>query len=377
MTAAIYVHLPFCVQKCAYCDFVSYPGMLDKRDEYINAVLDEARAQNQKYSGISAKSVYLGGGTPSLLEPDQINRLIGGLIDIFPPEKDAEITMEANPGTLSREKLLAARSAGVNRLSIGAQAAQERLLKLLGRIHTFEEAQAAVALARDVGFNNISCDLMAALPSQTKEELEESISLTAATGAQHISCYSLILEPATRLYRQVNSGEISEPDEDAACEMLLNANHVLDKLGYKRYEISNFAKPGFESRHNLVYWEGGDYLGLGCAAHSFMNGERFENPAFKSYMEGQRQLSRHYVDTFERMEETLLLKTRMTSGFSLEDFQNSFGKKAYAALINEACKSEYAQLISIDNVFLRFTERGLLVHSALVLRLVEAVEEKY
>ena len=370
MTPALYVHIPFCARKCAYCDFESHAGRLSDADAYIARVLDEARRRKAEYGIQSVCSLYLGGGTPSLLSCAQLSRLTEGLTQLFPPAPGAELTLEANPGTLKPSFLQTARSLGFNRLSLGVQARQERLLQMLGRIHRFEDTAAAVALARDAGFQNVSCDVMNELPGQTEQDITETLSGICALQVQHISCYGLILEEGTPLARRVAKGEIVLPDEETASALNLLAAHLLEENGYHRYEISNFALPGFESRHNVVYWTGGDYLGLGAAAHSFLRGERFANPGLDEYLQGAERIDASFVDEKGALEESILLGTRMTHGISLSDFQARFGERAALALKRRA--KGLPGLVLVENDRLRLTERGFLLHSAIVTELCVA-----
>ncbi|MCR4620521.1 MAG: radical SAM family heme chaperone HemW [Clostridiales bacterium] len=370
---SLYVHIPFCVRKCAYCDFESYAGRLDRADEYILRVLDEARSRYGEYGVFSPYSVYLGGGTPSLLTPEQLRTLCGGLFAMFPPAEGAEVTLEANPGTVTPELLSEAARLGINRISLGVQAKQERLLKLLGRIHSFDQALQAVDMTREAGIHNISCDVMCCLPDQTEDELADTLESLMEAGVKHISCYSLILEEGTRLYDQVKSGKLSLPGEEAETRQLRLAAEVLRRGGFERYEISNYAQRGFESRHNMVYWERGDYLGLGCAAHSFMRGERFCNPCFDRYMKGEDGLERESVDTAASLEEEILLGTRMSRGISLEHMRTAYGAKALDALVVSGKK--LTGMVVIENGRLRLTDEGFLVHNAIVVELAAAVQD--
>lgn len=370
MIPALYVHIPFCAKKCAYCDFESYAGRLSDADAYISRVLDEARTRKSEYGISSVYSLYLGGGTPSLLTDAQLSRLTEGLTQLFPPTPGAEVTLEANPGTLTPSFLHTARRLGFNRLSLGVQARQERLLRMLGRIHRFENAASAVSMARDAGFQNISCDVMNELPDQTPKDLTETLDAIIALRVQHISCYGLILEEGTPLYMRVMQGELALPDEDTASALNLLAARLLEENGYHRYEISNFALPGCESRHNIVYWTGGDYLGLGAAAHSFMRRERFANPGLDEYLSGVSRQGAYLVDEKGALEESILLGTRMTRGISLADFSDRFGKKAADALQRKA--AQLSGLVLIKDGRLSLTDRGFLLHSAIVTELCVA-----
>jgi len=276
---ALYVHIPFCVKKCAYCDFRSWPGRERDWARYLNALEDEFASAARRYGKMPVKTAFIGGGTPSILPEDAVMRILAMARARFDLLPDAEITVEANPGTLSPEKLRAYRDSGVNRLSIGVQAAQPRLLNLLGRVHGPEDAVRSVAWAREAGFQNVNLDLMYALPGQTMAEWVESVRFALSLKPEHLSLYSLIVEPGTPIERAIASCELTAPEDEASIQMQRAAGRILSRYGFARYEISNYALPGFECRHNLVYWERGDYLGLGCAAHSMIAGERFENTA--------------------------------------------------------------------------------------------------
>lgn len=363
MKASIYIHLPFCARKCAYCDFESYAGRLGSVDMYISRLLDEAK----KYSVSGVPTVYLGGGTPSLLNAEQLKRLLGGVFDMMPPDMDAEISMEANPGTVSAEKLRTARELGVNRISFGVQAVQKKLLDTLERIHDYNQAAEAVALAHEAGIHNINCDVMYGLPGQTVSDLIETADRLISLGITHISCYSLILEEGTRLFERVSAGELTPADDDEVCDMQDALLGILRGHGFERYEISNYALPGCECRHNIVYWQGGNYLGLGCAAHSFIDGERFNNPDFDAYMSGREHENSTVIDEAERLYERIMLETRMTKGVNLADFPPETARR----LMDEARRPMYKGLAEIADGYLRFTDQGLMVQNALVVNFAE------
>jgi len=372
MIASLYVHLPFCARKCAYCDFESYAGRLAETDAYIDRLLSEARAAKQVYGAFGVPTVYFGGGTPSLLEARQLKRLADGLFDIFPPDLSAEITMEANPGTVSLEKLAAAREAGINRLSLGVQSSCDATLKRIGRIHTFAQAAHALELARNAGFENISCDLMYGLPQQSTHEVLESVSDILALKPKHISCYSLIPEEGTPLGDSVLNGKISVPNDEEVCRQQDAVIDALAAQGFERYEISNYAQKGFESRHNCVYWTGGNYLGLGCSAHSFMNSTRFSNPRFDDYMGGAQWLEAETVDTQGRLEETLLLATRMTRGIEMGELERCYGTATVQSITDAV--SKLAGLAEINDGRLLITKQGYNLHNEVVFRLIQAVQ---
>lgn len=369
--ASIYVHIPFCARKCAYCDFASWADRKADIGRYFDALFSELEGARERFGPIPPPSVYIGGGTPTIAPTDLLFELLSRLNGLFPFQRDAEVTVEGNPGTVTPESLRMLKKAGANRLSFGAQAFQPRLLKTLGRIHGPEEIRSAVDMAREAGFENVSIDLMYALPGQTTEDFRESLQEAVSMDIPHISCYSLIAEPGTPLTKRIEAGELSLPDEGTTLGMQRMAENELKKGGLSRYEISNYAKPGFESRHNLRYWRRGDYLGLGCAAHSLMNGERFHNPdTLDAYLEGERYVDIERLSPRDEREEAILLETRTTSGICLSAFRERYGLRfqtEYAKGIRELLAGGYAVLEG-DRFFL--TERGLDVQSAAVLALV-------
>lgn len=371
--AAIYIHIPFCVRKCAYCDFESYAGRLSDADEYIKSVVNEMKMARAEYGPVGVPSVYIGGGTPSLLSGRQLSALFRGIEDNFVLDGDAEISMEANPGTVMRESLKSIRETGVNRLSFGAQAYQEALLQMLGRIHRWEDVQNAAEWALDAGIDNYNFDLMYALPGQSAEDFEETLEKTLSLSPKHISCYSLILEEGTPLTERVRRGEITPPGDEDAIEMQRFALRAAKRRGMTRYEISNYALPGFECRHNIVYWTRENYLGFGCAAHSFMNGERFSNPSFNVYMRGERHADAERIQGTDAMEETVMLETRMTRGLDLVRFRDCFGKTNCDRLLKNAQSLIGLGLVRVENDYLLLTDEGMNVQNAVVLKLVTAI----
>ncbi len=373
MKASVYVHVPFCKSKCAYCDFESYAGKLQYADDYIGRVLAEAKRAQTEYGAFGVPSVFIGGGTPSLLSKEQIGRILSGLSDLFKFDKDIEITMEANPGTVDKEKLTYIKNAGVNRISFGAQAAQPHILRSLGRIHAWADVENAVKTAQDSGIDNINVDLMYALPGQTTEDFLESVRKAADLGVKHLSLYSLILEEGTRLYESAERGEIEIPGDEESVTMQEKAIWLLEGIGMKRYEISNYAYPGFECRHNIVYWTRGNYLGLGCAAHSMISDVRFSNPVFSSYMMGEEHAEKEEIDELGRIEETIMLETRMTRGLDLEAFAESFGEDTARKIVKESEKLVSAGLAEKKGKYLSFTREGMNIQNALIVKLIEKI----
>lgn len=369
---ALYVHIPFCRSKCVYCDFASYPGREAVWEPYLTALLDELRAWKERLCEYEAATIFIGGGTPSLLPAEMIERILDGVGSCVKVHPGAEITMEANPGTLSREKLIRCRKAGVNRLSFGAQSMNDALLRRLGRIHTAQDVRMAVEEARAAGFGNLSLDLMYALPGQTMEDWRQTLEQAVALAPEHLSAYSLIVEEGTPLHDRVSRGETEVPDDDMAVEMQRMAIDLLSSAGYGRYEISNFALADYACRHNLVYWRRGEYLGVGCAAHSLMNGERFENPrSLDEYLSGKRRQNVVRLTREDRMEETLMLSTRTCRGMDLEAYRREFGVDFCASRARKLKQLERMGLVRVEQGFLRLTRTGMEVQNAVVVELLD------
>ena len=322
----LYVHIPFCIRKCAYCDFVSGPGTKAMQKEYEEALLAEIDAAEETAES-EVISVFFGGGTPSAVDAGMLARVMEKLRSKYVFSEDAEITLEANPGTLDAEKLKCYRKSGFNRISIGCQSVHDEELKRLGRIHTFAEFQESFALARDAGFANINVDLMSGLPEQSEEKWEESLRTIAELSPEHISAYSLIVEPGTPFAEQ----KLDLPDEDTEREMYARTAEILAEYGFFQYEISNYARKGRECRHNVGYWTRQDYLGFGLGASSLYGKERFANTAdMKKYLESSKNPEKirekePSLTREDEMAEFMFLGLRMTKGISKADFQRCFG----------------------------------------------------
>jgi len=332
--AGIYLHIPFCVRKCAYCDFVSFPEA-SVPQSYVDALLTELElvARGGSYPA-AFDSVFFGGGTPSLLSGEQMQSIMASLTAHFDIRESAEISMECNPGTVTPEKLEAYRAAGINRLSIGLQSTHDALLKSIGRIHTYQQFRETLQSAREAGFNNINIDLMHGLPNQTVEQYLDSLSTVCDLGIQHISAYSLILEEHTPLFDCVERGEITPPDEDRVADMQDAGIDLLETLGYHRYEISNFALDGYECRHNLNYWHNGEYLGFGVAAHAVVREKKWTRYANVSSLEEYYRLlargKRPLAETIrlaprDEMFECVMLGLRLVRGIDRAAFAARFG----------------------------------------------------
>lgn len=361
--AALYFHIPFCLKKCSYCDFVSFAGREAHIGAYRAALEAELAEAAGRYGRLPIETVYFGGGTPSLPEADLIVHLMAMCRALFSVNPEAEITVECNPGTLSLSKLRDYRACGVNRLSLGMQAAQEKLLRVLGRVHTPEQVRDGVELARQAGFTDISLDLMYALPGQGMADWVDSLKEALALAPTHLSLYSLILEPGTPLADRIERGELQVPEEEVVLSMQHAACRILGRRGYRRYEISNYALPGHSCRHNLCYWTRGDYLGLGLAAHSFMGGERFANTNdFDAYLSGTRRVSGGFVGPREALEEEIMLGTRLSEGIALERLK---GREDRVRALAEA------GLATVEAGRFALTQRGMDVQNAVVLKLLD------
>lgn len=334
----IYIHIPFCVKKCAYCDFLSGPQDRGTIEKYVDKITDEICAHScnsRMIERYQVTSIFLGGGTPSVLDVNQIARIFYAIRENFDIAKDAEITIEANPGTVTAEKLQAYKKCGINRISFGLQSTNNEELKLLGRIHTYEEFLESYQLARACGFDNINVDLISAIPKQTVSSWEETLQKVIGLEPEHISAYSLIVEegtPFAKVYGEGCPKEDDLPREEEERVIYYRTEELLEKAGYHRYEISNYAKKGKECRHNLGYWERKEYLGIGLGAASLIDNIRYKNTDdLLYYMEHSSDLSAiqenvEKLSLKEQMEEFMFLGLRKMEGVSITEFEKLFGK---------------------------------------------------
>ena len=369
----IYIHIPFCVKKCSYCDFLSAPAEADTIKAYVEAIILEIKASHTEIV-VPVPTIFFGGGTPSIIEPQYIVRILEAIRDQFEVEPEAEITIECNPGTVSLKKLLAYKAAGINRISFGLQSADNIELKSIGRIHTYEQFQDSYEMARRAGFDNINIDLIAALPNQTIASWENTVRKVIDLQPEHISAYSLILEEGTKLYKVIEmertNGFDRIPCDDNEREMYYLTNELLEKAGYVHYEISNYAMPGYECRHNLSYWAPDHYLGFGIGAASYVGDVRYKNiEDIKEYIKYLSQteiidLSKIQVDvnqltTENKMEEFMFLGLRRIEGISLKEFYKRFGvryESVYGKLTKKFIEQELL-LHTDDRIYL--SERGI------------------
>ena len=389
----LYIHIPFCVKKCDYCDFLSAPGTEQNKKDYVEALLTEIRSYEGRTGAYQVPTIFFGGGTPSCIDPEDINRIMQEIRRVFSiRNKDPEITIEVNPGTITRQKLLCYQNAGINRISFGLQSTDNNELVRLGRIHSYEEFLNNYELARSLGFHNINVDLMSALPGQTLASWEKTLRTIADLKPEHISAYSLIIEEGTAFFDRYRPGSPEEkelPNEDLDREIYARTKQILEEYGYHRYEISNYAKSGYECRHNDSYWIGTDYLGLGLGASSLLNGARFcnmhdikqyilacntyknrrimtniEDNSVQNVILLQDDLLRIRRDWTEltledQMEEFMFLGLRRCEGIRKSTFFQRFEKdinEVYGAVLQQL---QQQKLIEIEEEWIKLTEFGI------------------
>ena len=378
--AGLYIHIPFCKRKCRYCDFISFPDY-SCEDLYFVALISEMRKYSPLMEGRRFETVFIGGGTPTSLKPGRIAALLNEARKCFDISEQAEITCEANPESATEEKLSELFRAGVNRLSIGLQSFIDTELAAVGRIHTKDDFLRAVDAARRVGFTDVNADVMHGLPGQTQQSYLETLRAVTELGLTHISSYALILEEGTPLFDDVNSGRVTLPDPDETADMEDAGFVFLKERGYERYEISNFAKPGHQCRHNLVYWNNGEYLGLGLNSHSALRlkGEwtRFNNTAvLAEYINelGDGKLpvrDTRKIDRDEELFETVMLGLRKTEGISRTDFEDRFGVDPvihYAPVVTEL---ELEGMLEVTEERMYLTARGLDFQNEALIKFME------
>ena len=364
----IYVHIPFCKSKCGYCDFCSHVPAKGEIDRYLNALM----LHIQDFSGAAANyivdTVYIGGGTPTLLDKKQMKLLTECIRTSFKLEKDAEFTVEANPGTVDKGYLRALLGMGINRISFGLQSASDRELRALGRIHTREEFAESFKAARAAGFCNINVDLMYGIPYQSAESFAETLAFVKALDPEHVSVYGLKIEEGTRFYRERES--LPLPDEETEYKMYRKAHSFLEAAGYKHYEISNFARPGFASRHNLRYWLDEKYLGFGVAAHSYFKNQRYayvsDMEAYMLEMEHPQNMSAILsecsdIDVFTKETEYVMLRMRLFDGVLLHEYRNTFDQDFAKKYGEKLCRYVDGGFVKLDGVRCAFTVKGMYV----------------
>lgn len=365
----LYVHVPFCPYKCPYCDFNVYVGIEETAPAYFDAVLGEAVWWQRAHGRLPrAGSLFAGGGTPSMVEPGLLARTVTRIGEVIPLDDDAEVTVEANPETVDSEGLTVLREAGVNRISIGAQSFRSHVLSSLGRGHSAAETRRAVAAARRAGFGNVSLDLIYGGPGESLDDWRTSLAAALELEPDHLSCYALTIEEGTAFARDVAAGRIPPPHDDEQAAKLDVALDTLGAAGFGHYEISNWARPGFESRHNLIYWTQGEYVGLGAGAHSHLRGVRSWNrrhPRAYAADPGAAREGEERLDEAARAEEWLQLRLRLVEGVPLAEAAGRLGRDLRPAA--EALLG--AGLVTVEGDLLALTRRGFLLENEVALRL--------
>jgi oxygen-independent coproporphyrinogen-3 oxidase len=372
---SLYIHIPFCVKKCLYCGFYSTSYSVKGADQYISSLQLEAADYKQYFLNTVFNSVYVGGGTPSVLAPKELDRVISIIKDQFRIADDAEITMEANPNTITSGKLELLLERGVNRLSLGIQSLSDEILMTLGRLHTAEQAIEAFSLARRGGFNNIGVDLIYGIPGQTMTQWEESLDAVIGLHPEHLSIYSLSVDEGSQFHRMAETHRFTLPDDEVVAQMYERAVMKLRRAGFDHYELSNFCLPGFECRHNMNYWERGEYLGLGPGAWSFIAGRRYANIADST--EYAQRLSRgltavqteEFVAAAMAAREAILLGIRTMRGLDLERFERDFGTDLLGQLEQNASRLKDSGLLLVSDGRLKLTNKGMLLSDEVVTRL--------
>jgi oxygen-independent coproporphyrinogen-3 oxidase len=360
----IYIHIPFCIKKCGYCDFYSVKWDEESENIYIHSAINEIKSYYELSSKYVVDSIYMGGGTPSIINPKNLEKIISAIRSIFTVEENSEISMEANPNSLS-ENLKIYGEIGINRLSIGIQSLNDNILKRIGRIHNSKEALQAIDRAISFGFENINADVMFNIPGQTVDDINDTISKLVTKQIRHISFYSLKLEEGTPMYLLKKNKKIVMPEEDLEREMYYAGRNIMEKHGLMQYEISNFSVKGYECRHNLKYWKQEEYIGIGPSAHSFLGNVRFSNPSDLTEYITSGENGVFERNTLEEMDENdikfeyIMLRLRLTEGLKFADFKNKFSidfKEAYKEQIKHLTENN---LIESDDDAIRLTKRGM------------------
>ncbi|MGI6112896.1 MAG: radical SAM family heme chaperone HemW [Mahellales bacterium] len=361
----IYIHIPFCIKKCKYCDFNSYYDKGHLIDQYFDCIVQDLRMSSPAMEGVDIASIYIGGGTPTIIPAGHISRLVKECARLFSTSSALEITIEANPGTLDGRKLECYKAAGINRLSIGLQACQDELLRYLGRVHGYNQFEDNYYTARDMGFRNISVDLMFGLPGQGMDDWLESVRKVIVLGVDHLSCYSLKIEKDTPFYSLYKKGELKLPEEELDRQMYHTARTLLKNNGYLPYEISNFSLPNKQCRHNILYWERGQYLGIGAGAHSFIGKTRFAKERnIEEYI--KCITNRESGVVFEEVitpdweiSETIILSLRLEKGIDVYWFNERFGIDFLRDYQNQLKSLVDKGLLRIEGNRILLTKRGL------------------
>ena len=362
----IYIHIPFCKQKCFYCDFCSFANKNEMQEKYVETVINEIKniTHKEKYT---VTTIYLGGGTPSILNPEYIKNILQEIKSSFKILDDAEITIEINPGTVNEEKLKRYKEYGINRLSIGLQSANDKILKNIGRIHDYKQFEETFFFARKCGFKNINVDLMIGLPTQAIEDVKQTLEKIIQKNPEHISVYSLIIEEGTTIEKLINENKLQLPDEETERIMYWTVVNELKENGYNQYEISNFSKKTYESKHNTNCWKQKQYIGLGTSAHSYLNKKRYSNTNnieeyIKNIQESNisKNITIHEEQTEEStMNEYMLLGLRMIQGININEFKQKFKIDPTIKYKEILEKLQKENLIQITETSIKLTKQGI------------------
>lgn len=365
----LYVHIPFCEKKCLYCDFLSFSAEEDLHKAYVDKLIEEIRVQANNYSQYQISSIFIGGGTPTVIKAVYISNIMSAIYEAFIVESQAEITIECNPGTVDIDKLLVYKQSGINRISVGLQSTVDKELQHLGRIHTYADFLNSYEKIRESGYKNVNIDLMSALPWQTLDSWKSTLKKVIMLKPEHISAYSLIIEEGTEFSKIYGSPEGRKflPTEEVERAMYHSTIDILKNYGYERYEISNYAKPGYESKHNIGYWTGEEYLGFGIGASSYVYGRRFHvERDIKKYLaiDMKRDImplyqNIHELSTKEKMEEFMFLGLRLSKGVLVTDFYDRFGIELIDVFEKVIQKNISFGLLKYENLYLKLTDKGL------------------
>lgn len=372
---SLYVHIPYCKHKCDYCDFVSVVDTSHMK-EYFEALNKEIIAYSKKYSDAKLVTVYFGGGTPSVAPVDYLVETLDNIKDCFKCQSGMEVSIEVNPGTVDYDRFYALREGGFNRLSIGGQSANDKILKEIGRIHTFQDLKQTIKEAKYAGFDNINVDMMVGLPGQTIKDVTRMAKFLTRKEVKHVSAYSLILENGTTLSNRVALGDLTLPDEDTVVKMYDVTRKILEKKGIMRYEVSNFARDGYKCKHNTQYWTLGEYIGVGVSAHSYVDFTRWSNtreimPYITSLSSGVLPIvDKEKLSKAQRKEEMLMLRLRLTKGLHIQKFNSDFGCNLLVDKKDEIKFLVDNGFVKIENGYLRLGSNAFYVLNSIISRLV-------
>lgn len=373
----LYIHVPFCIKKCNYCDFNSYQFNEKDKIKYLEAIVNEMKMYKNTYKDKIFNSIFIGGGTPSILEPKEIELLMKNAYKNFNIDENAEVSIECNPGTITKDKLIAMKENHINRLSIGLQAYQSHHLEKLGRIHNFNQFKKNYLEAREIGFNNINIDLMYAIPNQTMTEWEDTLKAIVKLNPEHISAYSLILEEGTKFFNMYENDELQLVDEDIDIKMYEYTMNFLIEHGYHQYEISNYAKEEYECEHNKIYWRCDKYLGLGPGASGYIDNIRYSNlekldEYFKSIENGNYPIAtKSQLENQDKLEEKIFMGLRMNEGINMDEINKEFSIdffEKYELVIN---KLEKLNLIKVDNRSIKLTQKGREISNSVFIEFID------